>query len=93
MKHQPKRIGLLAGAGKIPVYFAKRVAQSGIRIVSVSFNDEIHASLESLVDKAYSISLGKTGKIFQTLKDENITDLVMLGKVDKKIIFKPSFFD
>ena len=93
MKDQSRRIGLLAGTGVVPVYFAKRAAKSGIRIVSVSFSDEINAKLEHLVDKAYSIGLGKTGKIFQTFKDENIIDLVMLGKVDKEIIFRPSFFD
>ena len=93
MKDQSRRIGLLAGTGEVPVYFAERAAQSGIRIVSVSFSHEIHSKLEPLVEKAYSIGLGKTGKIFKTFKDENITDLVMLGKVDKKIIFKPSFFD
>ena len=88
-----KRIGLLAGAGEVPAYFAQRATQIGIRIISVSFSDEIHARLEPLVERAYSIGIGKTGKIFKTFKDENITDLVMLGKVDKKIIFKPSFFD
>ena len=93
MKNQSRRIGLLAGTGEIPVYFAERAAKNGIRIVSISFSDEIHEKLEPLVDKAYSISLGKTGKIFKTLQAENITDLVMLGKFDKKIIFKPSFFD
>ena len=93
MNGQSRRIGLLAGTGRIPVYFAERAAQSGIRIVSVSFSDDIHKKLEPFVDKAYSISLGRTGKIFKILKDENITDLVMLGKFDKKIIFKPSFFD
>ena len=45
------------------------------------------------MEKAYSIGIGKPGKIFKTFKDENVTDLVMLGKVDKKIIFRPSFFD
>lgn len=93
MKDQCRRIGLLAGAGEIPVYFAKRAAQNGISIVSISLSDEINSNLAPLVDKAYSIALGKTGKIFKTFKDEKINDLVMLGKVDKKIIFKPGFFD
>ncbi|KMP11795.1 hypothetical protein UR09_02540 [Candidatus Nitromaritima sp. SCGC AAA799-A02] len=87
------RIGLLAGVGEIPVYFAERAAQNGIRIVSVAFTDEVHSELKPFVEKSYSIGLGKTGKIFQTFKNENITDLVMLGKVDKKVIFQPDFFD
>ena len=93
MKNKSRRIGLLAGNGEVPVYFAERAAQNGISIVSISFSDEINEKLKPLVDKSYSISLGTPGKIFKQFRDENIIDLVMLGKVDKKIIFKPSFFD
>ncbi|MCH2389424.1 MAG: UDP-2,3-diacylglucosamine diphosphatase LpxI [Nitrospinales bacterium] len=93
MSDSEKKIGLLAGAGEVPAHFAKQPAQKGIRVVAVSFSDEIHTKLEPMVEKAYSIGIGKPGKIFKTFKDENVTDLVMLGKVDKKIIFRPSFFD
>ena len=93
MSDSEKKIGLLAGAGEVPAYFAKQATQRGIRITAVSFSEEIHSKLEPLVEKAYSIGIGKPGKIFKTFKDENVTDLVMLGKVDKKIIFRPSFFD
>ena len=93
MSDPENKIGLLAGAGEVPAHFAKQAAQRGIRIIAVSFSDEIHTKLEPLVEKAYSIGIGKPGKIFKTFKDENVTDLVMLGKVDKKIIFRPSFFD
>ena len=64
-----KRIGLLAGAGEVPAYFAQQAAQRGIRIIAVSFSDEIHTRLEPLVEKAYSIGIGKTGKIFKTFKN------------------------
>jgi len=93
MSEIEKKIGLLAGAGEVPAYFSRQAAQKGIHIIAVSFSDEIHAKLEPLVEKSYSIGIGKPGKIFKTFKDENITDIVMLGKVDKKIIFQPSFFD
>jgi DUF1009 family protein len=36
-----QRIGLIAGAGEIPVYFAKKAQENGLRIVSVAFTDEI----------------------------------------------------
>ncbi|MBT3515820.1 MAG: UDP-2,3-diacylglucosamine diphosphatase LpxI [Nitrospina sp.] len=93
MSDSEKKIGLLAGAGEVPAHFAKQACRRGIRIVAVSFSDEIHTKLEPLVEKAYSIGIGKPGKIFKTFKDEKITDLLMLGKVDKEIIFRPSFFD
>lgn len=93
MKNELRRIGLLAGNGDVPVYFSEKARENNLRVVLISFSKDIHKKLKPLVDKAYLISLGRTGKIFKTLKDENITDLVMLGKFDKKIIFKPSFFD
>jgi UDP-2,3-diacylglucosamine hydrolase len=93
MSDLQKKIGLLAGAGEVPAHFAKKASQAGLSIIAVSFSDEINAKLEPLVEKAYSIGIGKPGKIFKIFKDENVRDLVMLGKVDKKIIFRPSFFD
>jgi hypothetical protein len=93
MNDQSRRIGLLAGLGEVPVYFADRAMRNGIRIVSVAFTDEIHSQLMPFVERGYFIGLGKMGKIFQTFRDEGITDLVMLGKVDKRVIFKPELFD
>jgi len=88
-----QRIGLIAGAGEIPVYFAKKAHEDGIRIVSVSFTDEIDARLKPFVEKNYSISLAKTGKILKTLEQENIKDILIIGKVEKKMLFKPQLFD
>ena len=62
-------------------------------MVSVAFTDEIDARLQPLVEKNYSISLVKIGKILKTLKEESIKDILILGKVDKKMIFKPQLFD
>ncbi len=88
-----QRIGLIAGAGEIPVYFAKKAHEDGLRIVSVAFTDEIDARLKPFVEKNYSISLAKTGKILKTLEQENIKDILIIGKVEKKMIFKPQLFD
>ena len=88
-----ERIGLIAGAGEIPIYFAIKAREAGLRVVSVAFTDEIDARLKPLVEKNYSISLAKAGKIFKTLQEESIKDILILGKVEKKMIFKPQLFD
>ncbi len=88
-----QRIGLITGAGEIPVYFAKKAQENGLRIVSVAFTDEIDARLKPFVEKNYSIGLAKSGKIFKTLEEENIKDILIVGKVEKKMIFKPQLFD
>ncbi|NIQ03002.1 MAG: DUF1009 domain-containing protein, partial [Nitrospinaceae bacterium] len=88
-----QRIGLLAGAGDIPLYFARKAAETGMRLVSVGFTEEIGTRLEPYVEKNYCIGVGRTSKIFSTLKSENVQDLLILGKVDKSVIFRPQLFD
>jgi DUF1009 family protein len=88
-----QRIGLIAGAGEIPVYFAKKAHKNGLRIVSVAFTDEIDSRLKPFVEKNYSIGLAKSGKILKTLEEENIKEILIIGKVEKKMIFKPQLFD
>ena len=55
-----QRIGLIAGAGEIPVYFAKKAQENGLRIVTVAITDEIDARLKPFVEKNYSIGLVKS---------------------------------
>ena len=88
-----QRIGLIAGAGEIPVYFAKKAQENGLRVVSVAFTDEMDARLKPFVEKNYSISLAKSGKILKTLEEEKVKDILIVGKVEKKMIFKPQLFD
>ena len=61
--------------------------------MSVSFTDEMDARLEPFVEKNYSIGLTKSGKIFKTLEKENIKDILIIGKVEKNMVFKPQMFD
>ena len=88
-----RRIGLLAGAGDIPVYFARKAQQNGIRLVSVGFSDEIQSLLAPYSEKSFSIGVGRWSKISKTLQEEDIKDLLVLGKVDKSVIFRPQLFD
>lgn len=92
-KNRPSRIGLVAGAGDIPIYFADKASKNGVRLVSIGFTDDIQSHLAPYSEKTYSIGVGKASKIFTTLKDENIQDVLILGKVDKSIIFRLQMFD
>ena len=89
----PQRIGLIAGAGDIPIYFAQKARAEGHQVVSVGITDEIEARLKPLVEKSYSIGLAKSGKILKALEKENIKNILIVGKVEKKMIFKPQLFD
>lgn len=89
----PRRIGLIAGSGGIPPYFAEKARAGGLQLVSIGFTDEIARKLAPFSEKSLCIGLGRVAKILDTLKEESVRDLVILGKVDKRVIFRPQMFD
>lgn len=88
-----RTIGLVAGAGEVPVYFARKASQMGIKIISVGFTEEIKNGLAPFSEMSYSIGVGQAGKILETFKKNNVKDLLILGKVEKSVIFKLQKFD
>ncbi len=82
------RIGLIAGTGEVPVYFARKASQLGIKLISIGFSKEIQNDLAPFSKECYSIGVGQPGKIFKTLQQNNVKELLILGKVDKRIFFK-----
>jgi UDP-2,3-diacylglucosamine hydrolase len=93
MKTTLDRIGILAGTGEIPMYFARKASQQGIKLVSIGFSEEIRNGLAPFSEQSYAIGVGQAGKILKTLKQNDVKDLLILGKVDKSIIFKLQKFD
>lgn len=87
------KIGLIAGSGEVPIYFARKASQLGIQIISVGFSEEIKNGLTPFSEKSYSIGVGQAGKILETFKKNQVKDLLILGKVDKSIVFKLQKFD
>lgn len=90
---QTTKIGLIAGAGEVPVYFARKASQRGIKLVSIGFSDEIQKGLAPFSEESYSIGVGQPGKIIKTLNQNDVKDVLVLGKVEKSIIFKLQKFD
>ncbi len=87
------RVGIIAGAGEIPVYFAEKAFDDSVELVSIGLSKEIEIRLAPFSAAHYSIGIGRAGKIHETLKKEKVVDLIILGKVEKSLIFKPQLFD
>ncbi len=86
--HPIEKIGLIAGSGEIPVYFARKASQNGTRLISVGFSDEIQSNLSPYSEECYSFGVGQPSKILDALKKNDVKELLILGKVDKSLIYK-----
>jgi len=59
------RIGLIAGSGAVPIYFARKASQLGIKIISVGFSEEIQNGLAPFSEKSYFIGVGQAEKFLR----------------------------
>ena len=86
------RIGLIAGNGKLPKMFIEQCIRQGIEPVSVYLFDSVEESVKKHVNSA-KYSIAQPGKIISYFKKNNISRLVMLGKVEKRLIFENLILD
>lgn len=82
-----EKIGLLAGAGRLPVEFAGVARSMGFLVFAVSLVDEVEADLAACVARIEKISVGQLHAIIQFLKENEITKITMIGKVTKELMF------
>ena len=81
------KIGLIAGAGSIPVEFVKAVKAKGDKCVVFALNGMASSRLEQEADKVYWLNIGDYKKFAFLLLKEMIRKIVLLGKVEKKVIY------
>lgn len=83
-----ERVGLLAGVGTLPVEFIKAAQLQGYQVVCIALIPGIDERLKAMADSYYEISAFKPNKIINTLKQEGVKEVTMLGKVTKEWLFK-----
>ena len=83
-----ERFGLIAGQGELPIAHAKKVHGYGLKQVAIALDSDSKPPLELYCSKVFHIGIGQAGKIIKTLKEEKIQEVTLLGKVDKRLIFK-----
>lgn len=84
-----RRVGLLAGGGRFPFYFAEAARKRGIEVVCVGIRDHADADLKDAVDRFYWTGIGKLGFTIRCFLKEEVDGVVMAGKVRKAAIFVP----
>ena len=83
-----KKIGLIAGNGNLPAVYAKILNKEGFKVIAIALKEETSSELEKYVDKIHWISVGQLAKLIKTLKNEDISKVIMIGKVKKTLMFR-----
>ncbi len=80
-------IGVLAGVGALPIVAAREIKNQGFRCVVVALFPENSKELQQYADAYYFINPSEMGRIIATFQQENCTEIALLGKVSKQILY------
>ncbi|MBP9478556.1 MAG: UDP-2,3-diacylglucosamine diphosphatase LpxI [Sebaldella sp.] len=86
------KIAVIAGAGKLPTLFLNEAVNKGFEVFPIYLFEEADIEVRTYKNSV-KFSIAQVGKIVKYLKTNEIKKLIMLGKVEKKLIFSNLKFD
>ena len=85
----PRRIGLLAGAGRFPIAFAQAARRQGYEVITVGPTGMVSEELREYSDYMHVGSLARIGKAISVFRRKRVKEIVMAGKIEKKVMLNP----
>jgi len=85
--HEPKLLGLIAGAGDMPKEVIRFANLAGIEIATAALIGMADPGYEHICDKFISVHLGELEKTVAFFKNLGVSEILFAGKVDKTRLF------
>ena len=82
-----KKIGLIAGVGRLPVEFARAASGMGVHVIGVGVLPEVDPELQQVTHTYEYINIAKLDRIFKVFKREQVTEVTLLGKITKELVY------
>lgn len=82
-------LGLIAGAGLLPVTVARGARKAGLKVVCIALTDKVDPGLCQEVDIFYTVSVARPGSWIRRLKKHQVTRAIMVGLVERSALFTP----
>lgn len=88
-----QKLGIIAGSGGLPFLLASEAKQRGRQPIVISVTKGANALLSKVASELHKLHIGQLKKIVKTLREREIHELVLIGKVDKRVLLKPIWLD
>ena len=82
-----EKIGLIVGNGKFPLYFIEEAKKSNISLYPIGLFSSVNEEIKK-TDNYREFNVGNIGEIVKYLLLNDVKKIVMLGKIEKKLIFE-----
>ena len=80
-------LGIIAGSGQLPFVAAAEARRQGLRVVAIAVREEADPRLVEHVDAIHWVRVGHLGAVVRALKQETVSEVVLLGKVEIRRLF------
>ena len=82
-----KKIGLIAGVGRLPVEFARAARGMGVHVIGIGVLPEVDPELAEIANSYEYINIAKLDRIFKVFKREKVKEITLLGKINKELVY------
>ncbi len=88
-----EKLGIIAGAGELPTIVAQNAAVHGRKPIIIQITKDENQRFDEQPCEVYQFGVGQIEKIIRKLLDLNVTELVIIGKIEPSILLHPLKFD
>ena len=81
-------VGLVAGFGRLPFELARGARRRGRRVAAVALEGFADPKLADAVDACTWLPVGQLERLFAFLRSEQVKQVVLAGKVPKRLLFE-----
>ncbi len=78
-----RMLGLVAGEGKLPAILARSAKEQGFKVVALALSEEAKHRVSPHAYKTYIIAPGQIQRNMRLMQQENVKEMVFIGKVPK----------
>lgn len=83
------RVGIIAGAGQLPVLTAKSIVSQGRELVVIPITNDEENRFKDIPCEIYPFGVGQIQKITRKLLELNTKEIVIIGKIEPSILLNP----
>jgi len=84
----PRRVGLIAGAGRFPIVFAEEARRAGHDVHCLGLMGMASTELADTCSSYREIPLARFGSAIRAFKRMKVREVVMAGKLEKTVLFQ-----
>ncbi len=83
-----EKLGIIAGAGHLPLHMAHEALDRGYQVVAIAFPGFTDPTVGDQVERVFWLKLGQVEKVISILKSQGIRRVIMAGKIDKSSLLR-----